>query len=239
MKNIYKYGIVLMVFGTLMSSCTKDFEEINTNPNSPVEAPLTNVLAFAMREHASQTYDPWGDMNEPSTYSGQLAKIQYIDEARYTYRANVVENMWTYYSRDLKNLQLVIDGASKEGKTNMQAAAITFQTLIWLSATDRWRDLPFLDALKGDEGVIAPKYTTQEEIYPELLNRLKSAADLFNKNGQDPLGSGDVLYQGDLMKWKRFPNSLRLRIAMRISKIVPALAKTNVEEIAGNASLYP
>jgi hypothetical protein len=239
MKNIYKYGVGVLAFTTIMSSCTKDFDAINTNPNKPVVAPLTNVLAYSIRDHASTTFDVWGDMNEPETYAGQLAKIQYIDEARYTYRPNTVENLWTYYSRDLKNLQLVIDGASKDGKTNMQAAALTFQTMVWLSATDRWRDIPFTTALQGDQGVIAPTYTTQEEIYPELLKRLKTAADLFNKKSNDQLGAGDVLYNGDLDKWLRFANSLRLRIAMRISKVAPAVAKANVEEITGNPSLYP
>lgn len=228
-----------MAFGTLTSSCTKNFDATNTNPNSPTVAPLTNVLAFSIQDHASNTYNVWGDMNEPSTYSGQLAKIQYLDEARYNFRPNVVENLWTYYSRDLKNLQLVIDGAKKDGKTNMQAVATTFQTLIWLSATDRWRDLPFSSSLQGDAGVISPKYDTQETIYPELLIRLKAAAALFNQQGKDDLGNGDVLFKGDVSKWLRFANSLRLRIAIRISKISPALAKTNVEEITGNPALYP
>jgi hypothetical protein len=239
MKKLYKYGAGLLVLTTVFTSCTKDFDNINTNPNKPVVAPLTNVLAYSIRDHASTTYDAWGDMNEPETYSGQLAKIQYIDEARYTYRANTVENLWTYYSRDLKNLQLVIDGAAKDGKTNMQAAALTFQTMVWLSATDRWRDLPFTTALQGDQGVIAPTYSKQEDIYPELLKRLKTAADLFNKKGNDQLGVGDVLYNGDVNKWMRFANSLRLRIAIRISKVAPAIAKASFEEVTGNPALYP
>ncbi|HEY0177359.1 MAG TPA: SusD/RagB family nutrient-binding outer membrane lipoprotein [Pedobacter sp.] len=239
MRNIYKYGLALMVSATLTTSCTKSFEDINTNPNSPVKAPLTNVLAYAIRDHAYQIYDVWGDMNEPSTYAGHLAKIQYMDEARYNYRTNTVENLWTYYSRDLKNLQLVIDGAKADGKSNMQATALTFQTLIWLSATDRWRDIPFTTALQGDAGVIAPTYSKQEDIYPELLSRLKTAADLFNKKGGDDLGAGDVLFKGDTGKWLKFANSLRLRIAIRISGVAPALAKTNVEEITGNPTLYP
>ena len=228
-----------MAAAIFMSSCTKNFEEINKNPNNPGDAPYTNVLAYAIQDHGYQVYNSWGDLNEPSTYSGQIAKIQYLDEARYNFRANVVENLWTYYSRELKNLQIVVEGTKKESKSNLQAAALTFQAMIWLSATDRWRDIPFSNGLQGDNGVIAPTYATQEEIYPALLANLKEAALLFNKNSADLLGPGDILYRGDVAKWKRFANSLRLRIALRISKVSPALAKTTVEEITGNPSLYP
>ncbi|MCL4640930.1 MULTISPECIES: SusD/RagB family nutrient-binding outer membrane lipoprotein [Olivibacter] len=239
MKKIIKYSFGVGILALVATSCTKNFEEINTNPNSPTEAPLTNLLAFSTRDHAASFFDAWGDMNEPSTYAAHLGKIQYIDEARYIFRPNSVENIWTYASRDLKNLQIVIEDASEQGATNMQAAALTVQSMIWQATTDRWRDVPFTDALKADEGSITPKYSTQEEIYPELLNRLKIAAELFNQNGSDELGNGDLIYGGDIDSWKRFANSLRLRVATRISNVNPELARAHIEEILTNPSVYP
>lgn len=239
MKKKLIYTLVAGVFISTLGACTKDFDTINTNPNSPTEAPLSTVLAFATQEHAAQFYNTWGDMNEPSTYAGQLAKHSYIDEARYAFRPNVVENLWTYSSRDLKNLEIVIERAKEEGAVNMEAAALTIQTMIWMVATDRWRDLPFTDALKGDEGVISPTYTKQEEIYPVLLDRLKEAAGLFNQDNGDSLEDGDLLFKNDFSKWKKFANSLRLRAAIRISDVDPALAAKHIEEITGNAATYP
>ena len=175
MKIKLIYILVAGVFISTLGACTKDFDTINTNPNSPTEAPLSTVLAFATQDYAGQFFNTWGDMNEPSTYSGHIAKHAYIDEARYAFRPNVVENLWTYSSRQLKNLEIVIERAKEEDAVNMQAAALTMQSMIWMVATDRWRDLPFKDALKGDAGVISPVYTKQEEIYPVLLDRLKEA----------------------------------------------------------------
>lgn len=223
---------------TSFSACTKDFEAINTNPNNPTEAPLPTLLAFALRDHASEFYNTWGDMNEPSTYTGHLAKHSYIDEARYNFRPNVVENMWTYTSRQLKNLDVAMTRAEAEGSTNMQAAALTVQSMIWMVATDRWRDLPFNDALQGDQGVISPTYTKQEDIYPVLLERLKVAATMFDVNG-DNLGGGDLLFDNDIVKWEKFANSLRLRAAIRISDVDPTLARQHIEEIMGNPGTYP
>ncbi|HWV72081.1 MAG TPA: SusD/RagB family nutrient-binding outer membrane lipoprotein [Pseudosphingobacterium sp.] len=239
MKKILKYSLGVGLAAMVLGSCTKDFEEINTNPNSPTEAPLTNLLAFSIRDHAASFFDVWGDMNEPSTYAGHLGKIQYIDEARYIFRPNSVENIWTFASRDLKNLQIVVNNATEQGATNMQAAALAVQSMIWQATTDRWRDVPFTNALQADEGSITPEYSTQEEIYPELLNRLKIAADLLNQNGSDELGNGDLLFNGNIDNWKRFTNSLRLRVAIRLSNVNPDLAKSNIEEILSNPSSYP
>lgn len=238
-KKIY-HGIVgSAVLLLTVAGCTKNFMEINTNPNSPVEAPASNVLAWVIRDHGSNIYNSWGDMDEPSTYAGHVAKIAYIDESRYQFRDVTVENNWTFASRELKNLQLVVDQSREAGNTNMEAAATVFQTFIWQFATDRWRDLPFESALKGDEGVILQEYTKQEDIYPELLNRLKYAAELLNQGGIDELGNGDVLFGGNLERWKRFANSLRLRLAIRVSNVAPDLAKTHIEEIASNPAQYP
>lgn len=222
-----------------LASCTKSFEDNNQNLNSPTTAPSTNLLGFALEDYAAGLYDVWGNMNEPETYGGHLGKIQYIDEARYVFRGSVVQSDWTYSYRDMKNLQLVYNAALKSGQVNQQAVALTFQSFIGQIATDTWRDLPFSDALKGDSGVITPKYDKQEDIYPVLLANLKKANDLFAQGTIDELGAGDFLYNGDVAKWRKFCNSIRLRIAIRISKVDPATAKSVIEEIAGNPSQNP
>lgn len=239
MKNIFKNIVVVSSVAFALSSCTKNFEEINTDPNSPTTAPITTLLSYGIMNHASAFYDPWGDMNEPSTYSGHLAKHSYIDESRYTYRPNSIENIWTSSSRELKNLDIARVRASEEGLKNMEGATLTIQTMIWMVVTDRWRDVPYFDAMKGDQGVISPPYSKQEDIYPDLLNRLKTAGDLLNSNATDALGAGDLIFDNNIVKWAKFANSLRLRAAMRISNVDPNLAKQHIEEVMGNPAKYP
>ncbi len=231
--------IAAAVLITAGQSCTKSFQDINTDPNNPIKAPTTNVLGYVIEDFGAHLYDAWGDMNEPETYSGHLGKIQYIDEARYVFRPGTVSNNWTYYYRDLKNLQAVINEAATDNATNMQAAALTFQVFIFQKATDTWRDIPYSDAIKGDSGVLTPKYDKQETIYPDLLRRLKTAADLFTKSSIDKLGEGDLIYNGDIKKWQKLCNSLRLRVAMRISGVNASLAQSTVEEVLGNPAKYP
>ncbi|NLM91906.1 MAG: hypothetical protein GX168_03070, partial [Bacteroidales bacterium] len=77
-KNIFIFMLGLIILPT---ACTKDFEEINTDPNNPTDAPSINIMTNVIRYHTQNWYDPWGDMNEPSCYANHLGKIQYIDEA--------------------------------------------------------------------------------------------------------------------------------------------------------------
>ena len=241
MRYLNKYSLLSLILGGIFitSSCTRTFEKLNIDPNKPGAVPPTNELAYSIEYFASHFFDAWGDMNEPETYSGQLGKIQYIDEARYVYRENVVNNNWTYIYYTANDLQHVITAAKKANNTNMEAVALTLQSYVFQIGTDHWRDIPFTDAIRGDSGYLTPKYDKQEDIYPALLSRLKSAADLFNQNGTGDLGSGDLLYNGDVKKWQRFCNSLRLRVAIRISNVAPDQAKAVIEEIFNNSDKYP
>lgn len=239
MKKIFAYIIIAGFAFLTQISCTKKFEEINTNPNNPVKAPTTNVLAWVLETFGASFYDSWGNLNEPETYGGHIGKIQYIDEARYIYRTGTITNLWNTMYRITQNAQSVIDQAKADKAVNMQAAAMTFQAYIWQIATDRWRDLPYTQAIRGSDGFITPAYDKQEDIYPALIAQLKTAADLFAQGANDALGSGDLLYNGSVAKWRKFCNSLRLRIAIRISNINAATSKSIIEEITGNAAKYP
>ena len=229
MKNTILNISICAVLGVMLLGCTKDFKEINTNPNAYATAPLTNILAYSIRYACDNMFDPWADMNEPSTYAGHLAKQQYIDEARYVFRATVVANNWHYLYITMNNLRDIQKKATEEGATNMVAAAQIWEAVIMQMGTDRWRDLPYSEACRIDEGILTPKYDKQEEIYPALMDLLKSAGASMG-TAYDDLGQGDVLFGGNTTQWKQLANSLRLRMALRIANVNPSLAKQVAEE---------
>lgn len=238
-KYMLKFIVLAFLSIITFDSCTKKFTEINTDPDRAKDAPATNVLAFTIRYYGSQFFDPWADMNEPSTYGGYLAKIQYIDEARYVYRSGVVESNWYYGYILLNNINEIKVKATTSKANNMLGVAKVMEALIVQSMTDRWRDIPYSDAIKMKDGVLLPKYDKQEDIYPALLKVLGDAADLLASGSNDVLGAGDILFNGDVTKWQKFANSMRLRLAMRISGVSPALAKSTVETVLGNPTKYP
>ena len=240
MKRIKFISILLLGLFLIPTSCTKDFEEINTDPNNPVDAPSINIMVNVIRFHTQQFYNAWGDMNEPSCYANHLGKIQYIDEAQYKFRDGVVNNLWTATYTNIADLNLIIEKESKEGgNPNYLAMARTLRAYIFQIATDRWKDIPYTEAAIGNTGNIQPAYDTQESIYTNILTELKAASDLYSVLPANAIGPNDVLLGGSVDKWKRFTNSLRLRAATRISNIAPALAQTHIEEILSNQATYP
>jgi hypothetical protein len=242
MIKYFKLKIIVAISLVLaLASCTKDFETINTDQNNPTSVPSTNILAYVLYDFtggSSSFFDLWINGNE-SSYANQLGKIQYVDESRYAFRESTINSAFATVYRDLQNLKQIEKQADANGDTNMKAAAMTYSAFIWQIATDTWRDIPFTDAINAEDGAISPTYDTQEEIYPAVMQILEDANDLFNEGATDELGSGDLLFNGDVSLWQKFANSIRLRMAIRISNVDPTTSKQVIEEILGNPTKYP
>ena len=240
MKYLLKtkiFLIFLLLIG--MGACTDDFESMNIDPNQPTDVPAENILTYAIRNYADNFCDVWSIGNSKATYAGYFAKIQYIDESRYNYRESVINAEWRDGYNDLMNFQTIIDKSVEAGNPNMEAIGITMKSFLFQTLTDTWGPIPYTEALKGESGLTNPAYTSQDSIYTYLIADLKKAADLFDVANGDAIGAGDILYNGDVAKWQKFCNSLRLRVAMRISNVAPATAKGIVEGILGDPTHYP
>jgi len=239
MKLKFKLIISGLLAGLIFfSACTDDWEELNVDPNNPTEVPASNLLAQAIRYFGDTYYDAWFNMNNTSTYAGHLGKIQYIDESRYYERESVINNQWTYLYYVAVDLENAKQFAMENNNRNLYAAALTFQSLVYQIGTDSWRNIPFTESIKGGEGVTNPAYDLQEDIYPALLDSLKKAGDIFAEGNITALGDGDILFNGDVAKWRKFANSLRLRLANRI-KDVSSLGATHLDEVLDNPATYP
>jgi hypothetical protein len=101
-----------------------------------------------------------------------------------------------------------------------------------------WGRIPYSEAFMLDEGILYPKYDTEQEVYTQLLSELKTAADMFSEDG-GALGAGDFLFDGDIEKWKKFCNSTRLRVAIRMSSADEVAAKTVLADVLNNEDKYP
>jgi hypothetical protein len=244
MKRIFKYTVIsVLPILFLTMSCTEDWEDMNKSPNALSEPDASGMLAYSIRYYSDYYYDAWMTMNNFCTYAGHLGKIQYIDESRYEYRGSTVNMAWSDAYRVLKNLQEVKKAAIKAGNKNQEAVAMTLQAYVWQIATDMWKAIPFSDALNGEEDELTPAYDNQEDIYLALLDMLETANSTYNLGPSGkPIGTGDLLLNGDLAKWQKFTNSLHLRVAMRASGAPDPLgseAQTDITTMLGDPSTYP
>jgi len=218
------------VFGlfVLAQSCDKikDFGGINNNPNATT-APVTKALLTNVESALGNMV--WGN---GITISGGLY-AQYFSETQYTEASRYVKpvfNMDGFYSGVLYDLQNIINynsdpataGAASGNGSNADQIAIAriLKAYIFWILTDTWGDLPYFEALKG-EGNLA--YDAQADIYADLFKELKEAADGFD-SGETV--QGDILFGGNITKWKKFANSIRILMALRLSKANAALAQS-------------
>lgn len=240
MNKFIKYTTMLVLgVGLLLTSCTEDWEEMNENPNQPTDPPAQNMLAFTIRHISQEYYDAWFDMNTTETYVGHLGKIQYIDESRYEYRAGVINGLWYDTYQALNNLKTIRETAKEEGKTNMQAVSLVMHVYITQIATDTWKAMPYSEAIQGAENT-NPAYDTQEAIYQDLLSKLEEANGLFDPTqAAGNIIEGDILLNNSVGWWQKFCNSLRLRVANRLSEVEPSTAQNHIETVLTKPDQYP
>ena len=233
MKNINK--LKLSVFAGMMilfSSCSKDFDKMNTNPNSATVVPSSNVLGSAELSSMRTLFGTRLDCYYAGAYSG------YISAPDYEYRVDINNSMWREMYTNMTYAEDAMRLAKDEGNDNIYAAALTFKAYNAQKTTDMWGDIPYTEAFQLEKGTLYPKYDKQEDVYNAILAELKTAADMFDVAGK-PMGAGDFFLKGDIAKWKKFCNSLRLRVAIRMSSANAAKATIAIQEVLGNPTKYP
>ena len=220
-----------------MGSCTKNFEDINIDPNKPSVAPIENVFANVIQD-ISERFGTT-EMETAASYVGHITKGTYTEVT--TYQGSPSSSIWNgSYRSTLSNANFVIKQAEIEGNINMQAATLVLRAYAMQMVTDIYGQVPYSEAGQGADGIINPSYDNEEDIYNDILQQLDLANDLLVDDAMNGiLGRGDLIYSGNILKWKKFCNSLHLRVAIRMSNVNESKAKSEIAKILGDAGKYP
>lgn len=218
MKYLTKSKIIILglfLVASFLPSCTKGYEELNKNPNSPVDVPAINIFTNAEVNSISRQLGGWIQHTYLGEWCQQWCKIQYIDEDRYMPR-DMSGEFNAPFTSELKNLQIVINKATTDGNGSLEAAAMILRAWSFMYLTDVWGDIPYSEALQGfsDNGTLKPKYDKQADIYADMLVQLEQANVLLTGTTVN-FGTGDVFFGGNPVQWRKFANSLKLRILNR------------------------
>ncbi|WP_221390687.1 SusD/RagB family nutrient-binding outer membrane lipoprotein [Dyadobacter sp. NIV53] len=229
MKKYWQKPILAITLITSLFGCS-DFGDTNVNTNSPSSPSTSGLLTGAIRNVGTINAQVGSGAANivPAMYVQQFGDITYIEDSKYK-TINFSYNAW--YSGPLVNLQHIIDLNSNEAtatsaaangsNANQIATARILKAYFFQWMTDRWGDIPYSEALKGDED-FTPAFDKQEAIYTDLFKEWKEAAAQFDGG---KAFTGDILLSGDTAKWKKFANSLRLIAALRLSKVKPDMGK--------------
>ncbi len=239
-NHIRKTIILFTVsFSLLFTSGCTDFEKLNSNPDVATtinpNAQLSYVqLCMGGDWLAAQPFAYY--------YSGFIQHLQGDWSSTHYGGEYLIEDAqfqqpWDrMYTRHLKNLVDAIwrtDG--DETYKNVNAVSRIIRVYYFLILTDMYGDIPYSEACAGYiNGNVAPRFDTQEEIYKDMFKELTEA-----ETQLDPAGdviTGDIIYGGNINKWKAYANTLALRIAMRLVKVEPMLAEDWVSEVLERSS---
>ncbi|MGV3557471.1 SusD/RagB family nutrient-binding outer membrane lipoprotein [Larkinella arboricola] len=247
--KIIKAAFISLGVLTLAGSCTKDFDEMNVSPNDPTSISPQYLLPYAL-ESSIDRY--WGVRTrfERLNLDGAMCWMQYLTRNIYSNEGDNYEvsvgfytNNWKGFFNDAQvNFQRIITLSGPGGQfenPNYEGVALVMRSWVFSLLTDTYGPIPYSEALKGTaaEPNYTPNYDPVEAVYAGILADLKTASEKLTVTG--PAISGDILYGGDILKWKKFANSLRLRLANRQAAKKPAESKAIMAEILGDATRYP
>ena len=212
----------------LNSSCTENYEEINTDKNAIATVGSAELPFLFSKAIASV---PWNDQVAQNLYSDQYAQYfsnitAYFPTDRLVINMGWLQSPWNeQYTGVVPQLQSIFEN------TDPTSAEYALANIWWVYSfhriTDYWGPIPYFNA--GIPGT-SVAYDSQEEIYNDFFKRLDTAVEVLNgKTDETPFGDFDIIYGGNVNKWIKFANTLRLRLALRISDVQPDLAQREAE----------
>ena len=233
-----KIAANFLLVATLVTSCTKDFKEINTDPNridaiSP--GTLLNPIIYNMAGYNMQRADD-------ITFSLMQVSLPFPSASGGLHRYDIAENAgngtWNTSYLWLNNVKEMYNTSVTLADNNYQAIALTLHAWLYANLTDCFGDVPMKEATQGDKGILRPKFDTQQEIYTTLLGNLDSANNMYLTTKTMLFGT-EILYANNVAKWKKFTNSLRMRLLLRLSKKTEMNAMVRLREMIDNPVKYP
>jgi len=213
-----------------LSGCGDGLTELNVNPNEPVIVGAEFLLPTAIVAGAERLHGSSLNMDLVGLWVQHYAEHRYTIEDRYEVTDGAISGHWTnMYAGPLRNIYEVVAKGEETDRPNVVAVGTILRGWMMQAVTDLWGDVGYSQALLGRDSPpdMTVVYDTQAEIYAQLLAELESAGGMLSQSGPK-ISQGDLLYKGDMDQWRKFANSLRLRMAMRLSDVDASTASSVV-----------
>ncbi len=228
----FKQIIIAILTLFIAVGCTENFDALEKDPVA-LSANPAGQLTFTQLCMSGDGFYQW---RTNLIYSGgfvqHYAGAWNVTEFGSKFKKNdgYATALWRNgYQNELKNVIDILEKTSSDpAAVNMNAVAKIMKVMVAQRITDIYGDIPYSEAGLGfSKGIVAPKYDKQEDIYTSFFKDLEDANNQLNAGGGAI--KGDLFYNGDIAKWKKLANTLRLRLGMRISEVKPAEAEKQVK----------
>ncbi len=218
LKNL---SVLILVAVVALTSCKKRFEKLNQNPNNPTQVPSQMLFPSIMLSSSQFVQlnaglilcDQWVQHTKATTY---------MDEDRYKARADRMDAVWSnLYISGFEDCIQAIKKADADNRPNNKAIALVMKAFIGYNLTTLYGDIPYTKAGLGEDGVTAIPYDNQVAVFNALVADLDNAISLMDPASpyitSDELAKYDVIYAGDMVKWKKFANGIKIRVYLTMT----------------------
>ena len=231
MNCLYIFRRIPLV-GLLMLTlaCDDGFDDLNTNEVDPTVVDpvfqLNNAIIEMSFPNTTLVYDLGIVQQITTPNSGVLTGANFNQDNR-----NVTEQTWQNYYRNVikETRDILSDEEALAERNNLRQMTRILQAHAFMILTDSYGHVPYFNAGEGfSEQALYPEYDDQAVIYPDLINELREASAALDTSSVTE--TGDVLYGGDVARWRGYGYSLLLRAGMRLSKVDPTQAQAIAQE---------
>ncbi len=238
-----KIIFVLIVLAGFITSCTKNFEDFNTDKKHATEVPGDYLFANAQKALGDQIASTNVNLNVFKLWAQYWTETTYTDEANYDIVTRTIADLTfrTFYRDILKDLveaRRVIEAEAPIAEDDIANKQNRLHIITMLEAysynylLETFGDIPYSEALNIED--YSPKYDDAKTVYLDLLARLKDATDgLSVDNGS--FGASDLFFGGDVANWKKFGNSLRIKMAITLADVDEVTSQSVIEEAYAGA----
>jgi hypothetical protein len=232
MKKIF----LILTAAIMTVSCSDNLEDLNQNIKDPTAVSGESLFASAQKQMADQVVTPNVNLNNLRLWTQQLQETTYTDESQYDQITRAIpDNHWREMYRDvLKDLDEAARVISETDndltnalKPNKLAIIEVLTVYAYSNLVETYGDVPYSEALDIEN--LLPAYDDGLTIYKDLIARLNSAIGSMNTGVGSFSGTEDLMYGGDVSHWKKFANSLKLRMGIMLADVDAGLSKTTVE----------
>lgn len=243
MKKI-KIIILSMILLGAGYSCTRNFEDMNTNPNRTVVGMIqaSNMFEPLLYNTANNWLRrTWYYNDELIQFTAHTGGVTRREHMYFLEENRDWGGFWTFYTNYGSDTNHMYELAVAQGDRSLEAIALTYRALLFANMTDMFGSVPYDEAFTGrkPEGTLTPKFNTQKEVYGAIFEILEEANDIYATNPVFLNPSMDGMYGGKMAAWRKFNNSFYLRCLMRVSGRQEMNIGAKMTEILSNPSKYP
>lgn len=233
-----KKYIITIGLASLFFSCSDEhYEGLNNDPVNPSDVPAGLLVNAATESLFDQMVNTNVNQNIFRLISQYWNETTYVTETNYdldtrNVNGNIWNELYTDVLYDLKDAKNKVDNDASllaEEKANQKAVIGLLEVYTWQILVDTFADVPYTEALMGTENP-SPAYDDAASIYADLLVRVDESINTISESSEGFSPDFDVIYSGDMSKWKKFGASLKLRLAMQLTDVNSSVASAAIVE---------